>query len=217
MMRRLYSALVVLIALSQQSAAQALPSTTDFMNIFMACSMGSSITIEGNLEGSIESIYNEGRLQGRASQQIMSDIIRLIPEGERAEIYRMYLSCVERRLDANDQSYNIQFLPNGRFIDNEAVGAVNGARSYLAFLVDGEEQDELNLTDNFRPFTVSLKRGSHTFTYAADIRTFDGYIIRDSCSISFDVISNAAYSLGIKLDRFDQSHGHISDCYLIIL
>jgi hypothetical protein len=98
--------IVAMFAFSMSVKAEELPETKEFMNIFMTCGMGSNIELEGNLRGSIEDVYQKGRMEGKASQKIMTDIIRLIPENQRVAVYEKYLSCVDKQLSSLSGRFN---------------------------------------------------------------------------------------------------------------
>jgi hypothetical protein len=73
-----------------------LPSTADFMNILTVCGAGSGVRIEANLQGSISSVYEQEKTQGKAIQEILAKIIELLPENQRLAAYSAYLGCVDK-------------------------------------------------------------------------------------------------------------------------
>lgn len=93
---RFWSTLVGGIALSFGLAAQpvSLPSTTEFMNILTVCGAGSSFKFEGDVRRDAPSIYEKGRTEGKAVQDILAAIFTQLPESERAGALRDYLGCV---------------------------------------------------------------------------------------------------------------------------
>jgi hypothetical protein len=76
-------------------AAFSAPSTATFMNVMTVCGAGSSITIDANIQGSIVSLYEREATRGRAVQQIVPEIAKLLPQGE---LYNHYLDCVKSLL-----------------------------------------------------------------------------------------------------------------------
>lgn len=54
---------------------QRLPSTQEFMNVLALCGAGSGIKIEGDLQGSITSLYEREKTQGKAVQDIIAKIL----------------------------------------------------------------------------------------------------------------------------------------------
>jgi hypothetical protein len=87
---------VLLLGAGASSLAQqrALPSTQDFMNILTVCGAGSSFKVEGDLRRSAESIYDKGRTEGKAVQEIIASITAQLPEQSRVEGYKIYSECV---------------------------------------------------------------------------------------------------------------------------
>jgi hypothetical protein len=86
------------LAVASAQAAE-LPSTEQFMNILGVCGAGSGIKIEGDLDGSIRSLYQKEKTQGHASQEIIAKILELLPADQRLNAYNSYLGCVDKRLD----------------------------------------------------------------------------------------------------------------------
>jgi hypothetical protein len=89
--------LLVLVAtmLSLSHEVRAAPGTADAMNALTVCGAGVNINIDANLKGSIASLYEKEVTQGRAIQQIMPEIAKLLPQGDN---YKLYLDCVKNLL-----------------------------------------------------------------------------------------------------------------------
>ncbi|MBY3355150.1 MULTISPECIES: hypothetical protein [Rhizobium] len=88
---------VILFAGSAFSAHQVWggPSTADFMNVMTVCGMGSTITIDANLRGSLKSLYEGETTQGKAVQEILPKIAEKLPQGDD---YKRYVECLEKML-----------------------------------------------------------------------------------------------------------------------
>jgi hypothetical protein len=71
-----------------------LPSTPDFMDVLALCGAGSGIKIEADLRGSITSLYEQQKTEGKAIQDIVAKIIELMPSDQRLAAYTAYLGCV---------------------------------------------------------------------------------------------------------------------------
>jgi len=67
------------------------PSTATFMNVMTVCGAGSTVNIDANLQGSIVGVYEKEATKGRAVQQIIPEIAKLLPQ---SGIYSQYLACV---------------------------------------------------------------------------------------------------------------------------
>ncbi|MFK8250197.1 hypothetical protein [Ancylobacter terrae] len=217
-MMRVIILVLVYMSLSLRASAAPLPSTTEFMNILMSCGMGSSVKIDGNLKGSIQDAYEKGRVEGKLNQQIMTDIIRLVPENERAKVYEIYVGCVNKRLSQieieENKEYRIEFVSNGMWIDNTGIGDVYASRSNIDFLVNGEEYYSMSLDEGFDGFNLYLKKGTHTLTYKTDVRARSGRRARSNCTVSFSVERNQTFAINIKFDVYDKDRDYVSKCYL---
>jgi hypothetical protein len=75
--------------------AFAAPSTADFMNASTACGAGSTVTIDAQLKGSMQSLYEKESTSGRATQTILVEIAKLLPQGK---TYELYLDCLKALL-----------------------------------------------------------------------------------------------------------------------
>jgi hypothetical protein len=87
---------------AQPAPGRELPSTTQFMNVLTVCGAGLSLTISADLHGSIVSVYEQGRTQGKAFQDIKAQILTVIPPAQVTEVFKLYLDCVERMLSRVD-------------------------------------------------------------------------------------------------------------------
>lgn len=90
----------LLVAAVQPASGQqrALPSTQDFMNIMTVCGGGSAFRFEGDLRRDAESLYEKGRTEGKALQDIIASITAQLPEKDRLDGYRIYSDCVGRMI-----------------------------------------------------------------------------------------------------------------------
>ncbi len=95
-MRASFIAFAVAVLAVAPSAAQTpqLPSTTDFMNVLTLCGAGSRFNLNADLRRDAVSVYEQGRTQGRALQEILAAIMEKLPENERAGAYQHFLRCV---------------------------------------------------------------------------------------------------------------------------
>jgi hypothetical protein len=83
---------VAAVIYSSSASVFAAPSTATFMNVMTVCGAGTSISIDANLQGSIVSLYEQEATKGRAVQQILPEITKLLPTGD---VYVHYLECVK--------------------------------------------------------------------------------------------------------------------------
>lgn len=86
-----FACLPAIAALAQQGS---LPSSPQFMAVMTACGAGSSFKFEGDLRRTAESVYEKGRTDGRAVQDIVATIIERLPATDRVEAYRIYVDCI---------------------------------------------------------------------------------------------------------------------------
>ena len=87
-------ALACIVAAAQPALAQA-PSTATFMNAMTVCGAGVSVTIDANLKGSLQSLYEGESTQGRAVQEIIPKIADQLPKGDN---YQKYVECLDKFL-----------------------------------------------------------------------------------------------------------------------
>lgn len=64
------------------------------MNVLSLCGAGSRFSLSADVRQDAVSVYEQGRTQGRALQEILAAIMEKLPEGERAAAYQHYLRCV---------------------------------------------------------------------------------------------------------------------------
>jgi hypothetical protein len=64
------------------------------MNAFAVCALGLQIRIDGNLEGSIRSMYDGARTTGNLSAQFKTDFLNLFREPDRQGAYQLYSQCL---------------------------------------------------------------------------------------------------------------------------
>lgn len=133
-------AAAILVTSSEFCVAESAPSTDEFMNILAVCGAGSGITLDSDLHGSISSLYERERTQGRATQHIVAKIIELLPEPQRLAAYTAYLGCVEKqkngrsvRIDKLTEPFNTTYPENTHvieFLDTHA-GKIIFVDSYI--------------------------------------------------------------------------------------
>jgi hypothetical protein len=84
------------LALScQQVLAQALPTSEQFTDLLSGCAAGANIDITADLAGSLKTIYEGQRTQGAASFKSSTEFLKLIPENQRLEAYKLYTQCIQ--------------------------------------------------------------------------------------------------------------------------
>jgi len=74
---------------------QTIPTTEQFDNMLRSCAIGANIELKADLVGSIRTIYDGQRTQGLASFQTSTDFLKLIPEPQRLEAYKLYTQCIK--------------------------------------------------------------------------------------------------------------------------
>ena len=89
------SILVTLHLILYAQSAFAAPTTADFMNATIACSAGGTIKIDSNLQGSMKSLYESESTKGKATLEVLTEIGKLLPQGE---TYKAYLDCLKSLL-----------------------------------------------------------------------------------------------------------------------
>jgi hypothetical protein len=78
-----------------QARAQALPSSQQFSDLLSGCAAGANIDITADLAGSLKTIYEGERTQGAASFKSSTEFLKLIPENQRLEAYKLYTQCIQ--------------------------------------------------------------------------------------------------------------------------
>ena len=86
------SLLGIAIGILLANQALAAPTTSTFMNAVAACGAGSSVSIDAKLQGSMQSLYEQKSTEGRATQTILVEIAKLLPQGK---VYELYLDCLK--------------------------------------------------------------------------------------------------------------------------
>lgn len=76
-------------------SAKDVPSTATFMNVMTVCGAGSTIKIDADLQGSLASVYDREATKGRAIQEILPEVAKILPDGAN---YEKYLECVKTLL-----------------------------------------------------------------------------------------------------------------------
>ena len=95
--------------------AQPLPTTEHFVNVVMACAAGIDLHINADIVGSLRSVYEGQRTQGAASFKSLTEFLKLFPEKDRTEVYKLYTQCIdkilggrtERRIEPRARSMNL--------------------------------------------------------------------------------------------------------------
>jgi hypothetical protein len=77
------------------SETRDLPTTPQFMNILNACAAGSKTSFQGDLLGSVKNIYEGQRSRGFAELKTETDFLRMLPEKQKFEGYRLYIECIK--------------------------------------------------------------------------------------------------------------------------
>lgn len=90
------AAMAASLLVISSSTAATLPSTRDFINVMMVCAAGTSITIDANIQGSIESLYEGERTSGRLSADFVTNLLDHFAESDRVKVYELYINCVIR-------------------------------------------------------------------------------------------------------------------------
>jgi len=86
----LLNAALILLSITASSPSYA-ATTAEFMNAMTVCAAGSTITIDADLQGSMTSLFEKENTKGRATQQVVTEVGKLLPQ---QEIYKEYLRCV---------------------------------------------------------------------------------------------------------------------------
>jgi len=96
------SFLIISALTSSASIAKELPSSEEFQNLLTGCAMGSELEVNANLIGSITDIYSGSKTQGKAVVNIKSKLLELMPERDRLEAYKTYVSCIDKILSDSE-------------------------------------------------------------------------------------------------------------------
>lgn len=73
-------------------------SSEDFSNLLRTCAAGSSITVDANLIGSIETIYQGAQTKGNLKYITSADFLNALPEKDRLAAYTLYNQCIQNLL-----------------------------------------------------------------------------------------------------------------------
>lgn len=85
---------VSLVPIRGEAQQSTLPTTRDFLNIANTCAAGSLYKFDGDLRRDAANIYEKGRTEGKAIEEIVAPILDRIPESHRGEAYKIYVQCV---------------------------------------------------------------------------------------------------------------------------
>jgi hypothetical protein len=83
-----------LLVWTSSANSQAVPTTEQFDGMLRNCAVGANIDLKADLVGSIKTIYDGQRTQGLASFQTSTEFLKLIPEKDRLEAYKLYVGCI---------------------------------------------------------------------------------------------------------------------------
>jgi hypothetical protein len=72
-----------------------LPDSSQFMGMLTTCAAGSRTRFEADLIGSIRGIYEGQKTKGYAQLRTESEFMRLLPEDQKLEGYRLYVECIK--------------------------------------------------------------------------------------------------------------------------
>ena len=86
------------------SAAQNVPSTEHFMNTLSTCAGSMNLEVDANILGSIRSLYDGQRTQGRINFKNAPVFLNLFPESERKTAYNLYINCVMKILGLSSET-----------------------------------------------------------------------------------------------------------------
>jgi hypothetical protein len=84
---------IALFVSDQAHAQDNYPSTTTFMNAFASCAGNLRISIQGNIEGSVRTLYEGAKTKGNVSASFESDFLKAFPEDQRQAAYQLYTTC----------------------------------------------------------------------------------------------------------------------------
>ena len=84
----------MLVALIAPTATMAIPPTTDFMNTLTVCATNFDVHLDADVLGSIRTVYEGDRTQGKVAFKTATEFLTLFPESQRADIYKVYVNCV---------------------------------------------------------------------------------------------------------------------------
>lgn len=83
----------------------ALPTTEEFHNLLIGCAAGANISVDADLIGSISTIYDGDKTQGKARISSKSEFLNSIPEKDRLKALELYHKCIERFVSANPSAH----------------------------------------------------------------------------------------------------------------
>lgn len=114
-------------------------------------------------------------------------------------------------------SYNISIQSGVTFIDNTTFGPVNGPRSTIDLLVDGDSilDGIWRLNKPFGTHLLHLDKGEHTFLFDVNIYASEEHRrVQDSCSGTFVVNQSGIYRPHIAIEPRADISGAITECSL---
>lgn len=80
-----------------------LPTTEEFQSMLQGCAIGANIEVSADLMGSIATIYQGDKTQGKASIRSQTEFLKLIPEKDRLKAYELYTACMRDLLGRQPQ------------------------------------------------------------------------------------------------------------------
>lgn len=83
------------------SNLHAFPTTEEFHNLLIGCAAGANIAVDADLIGSISTIYDGDKTQGKAKVSSKSEFLNSVPEKDRLKALELYHKCIERFISAD--------------------------------------------------------------------------------------------------------------------
>jgi tetratricopeptide (TPR) repeat protein len=94
---RLSCAGLLLAILAQAARAQTgLPTTEVLMNALGTCAAGMNLRLSANMTGSVRSLFEGMRTEGTAVLENAPEFLKLFPDSEKMNAYRLYIDCVTK-------------------------------------------------------------------------------------------------------------------------
>jgi hypothetical protein len=126
--RMAWLCLGLLAALPARTASAQQGPADQLISDFVLCSGGIAITIDADLRGSIRSVIEGSRTQGRAMVTIQS-FLEKFPEKDRMRVYEIYIGCVRHIYGAPAGAP--QLFLDRRNLRSARVEMLNQAEEYV--------------------------------------------------------------------------------------
>ena len=152
-----------------------LPDTDEFMGMLTACASGATTKFDANLIGSIKQLYDGQGADGHASLETQSDFLKLLPDKDKLEGYRLYTECIKSIVadpSGNKAELQRNFLNTFDFsttLDKvkEVFGAPSKSKdgylrfdgvelSFFAHISSGKEIDRVAVYEGERRFEARI-------------------------------------------------------------